>query len=111
MNPAYTDMYDALREAGATEQKALAAVADLPIPQHLATKEDLVQALGEIKVEIADLRGEIKTESANLRGDIKAEIASLRAEIANEFKGLYRWLLVSAVSITAVIVGILKLFP
>ena len=100
MNPAYTDMYDALREAGATEQKALAAVADLPIPQHLATKEDLVQALGDIKVEIA-----------NLRGDIKAEIASLRAEIANEFKGLYRWLLVSAVSITAVIVGILKLFP
>ena len=42
-----------------------------------------MQALGDIKVEIA-----------NLRGDIKAEIASLRAEIANEFKGLYRWLLV-----------------
>ena len=41
---------------------------------------------------------------ANLRADIKAEIA-------NEFKGLYRFLLVTAVSIIAVIVGILKLFP
>ena len=64
-------MFDALREeAGATEQKTLAAVADLPIPQHLASKEDLVQALGEIKIEITD-----------------------------EFKGLYRFLLVTAVSI------------
>ena len=69
MNHAYSDMYDALREARATKQKTLAAVTDLPIPQHLASKEDLVQALGEIKIEIAD-----------------------------EFKGLYRFLLVTAVS-------------
>ena len=69
MNHAYSDMYDALREeAGATEQKTLAAVADLPILQHLASKEDLVQALGEIKIEIAD-----------------------------EFKGLYPFFLVTAV--------------
>ena len=45
-----------------------------------------------------------KPGSPNLRADIKAEIA-------NEFKGLYRFLLVTAVSIIAVIVGILKLFP
>ena len=82
-------MYNALKELGASEESARAAVADFPMTQHLATKEDLLQALSEIRI----------------------EIASLRAEIANEFKGLYRWLLVSAVSITAVIVGILKLFP
>ena len=67
---------------GQPSKRRWPAVADLPIPQHLASKEDLVQALGEIKIEIAD-----------------------------EFKGLYRFLLVTAVSIIAVIVGILKLFP
>ena len=86
-------MYNALKELGASEESARAAVADFPMTQHLASREDLLQALGEIKIEIANLRGDIK------------------AEIANEFKGLYRFLLVTAVSIIAVIVGILKLFP
>ena len=49
-------LYDALREAGASEEKALAALAGLPLPQHLASKEDLLQAIGEVKVEIADFR-------------------------------------------------------
>ena len=89
MSHVHIGMYTALKELGASEESARAAVADFPMTQHLATKEDLLQALSEIRI----------------------EIASLRAEIANEFKGLYRWLLVSAVSITAVIVGILKLFP
>ena len=39
MNHVYSDMYDALREAGATEQKARATVADLPEPQHLSSVE------------------------------------------------------------------------
>ena len=42
-------LYDALREAGASEEKALAALATLPFPQHLATKEDLLKAIGEVK--------------------------------------------------------------
>ena len=52
-------LYDALREAGASEEKALAALAGLPLPQHLASKEDLLQAIGEVKVEIADFRSAI----------------------------------------------------
>ena len=40
-------MYNALKELGASEESARAAVADLPIPQHLATKEDLLKAIGE----------------------------------------------------------------
>ena len=52
---------DALREAGASEEKALAALAGLPLPQHLASKEDLLQAIGEVKVEIADFRSAMET--------------------------------------------------
>ena len=40
-----------------------AAVADLPIPQHLATKEDLA---------------EVKTEMATLRGDVMRELAIIK---------------------------------
>ena len=49
-------LYDALREAGASEEKALAALATLPFPQHLATKEDLLKAIGEVKTDLAVLK-------------------------------------------------------
>ena len=55
-------MYNALKELGASEESARAAVADLPIPQHLATKEDLLKAIGEAKVEMASLRGDVMRE-------------------------------------------------
>ena len=82
-------MYNALKELGASEESARAAVADFPMTQHLATREDLLQAIA----------------TNNER------IAGIEVQIAGEFKGLYRYLLVTAVSIIAVIVGILKLFP
>ena len=86
-------LYDALREAGASEEKARIAAADFPLPQYLASKEDLLKAFGEVKTEIADLRGEVKTEIANFRA------------------ALYRAAFLMAATIVTVIVGILKLFP
>ena len=47
----------------AQAESAKAAVADLPIPQHLATKEDLA---------------EVKTEMATLRGDVMRELAIIK---------------------------------
>ena len=79
---------------------ARAAVADLPIPQHLATKEDLLQ----VKVEINDRIGKVETGIANLRADVKTEIANFRAS-------LYWTAWILGGSIVTVIVGILKLFP
>ena len=65
-------LYDALREAGASEEKERIAAGDFPGGTHLASKEDLLQAIGEGK-----------TEVANLRGDVKVEIAGVKTEIAN----------------------------
>ena len=62
---------------GSTEDQAQSAVVDLPAPQHLASKEDLLQAIGEVK-----------TEFANLRGDVKAEIAGVKTEIATQFQAV-----------------------
>ena len=100
MSHVHIGLYDALRDAGASEEKARAGAADIPVGQNLATKEDLLQ----VKVEINDRIGKVETEIANLRGDVKAQIA-------DEFKTLYRYLLAIGATIITVIVGILKLFP
>ena len=56
-------LYETLRKLGADDESAKAAVADLPIPQHLATKED---------------PAEVKTEMATLRGDVMRELAIIK---------------------------------
>ena len=48
-------LYDALREAGASEEKARIAAADIPVGQNLVTKEDLLQAIAGINDRIAAL--------------------------------------------------------
>ena len=80
----YSGMYNALREAGTSEATARAAVADLPIPQHLASKEDLLQTIAGLEVQIANLRAEVKTEVANLRAEVKTDIAEFRGEIRRD---------------------------
>ena len=60
----HIELYDALREAGASEEKALAALATLPFPQHLATKEDLLKAIGEVKTDLAVLKFAVFTFGA-----------------------------------------------
>ena len=48
-------LYDALREAGASEETARAGAVDIPVGQHLATKEDLLQAIAGVNDRIAAL--------------------------------------------------------
>ena len=47
-----SEVYDALLEAGASETKAKAAAAAIPVGEHLATKGDIA----ELKAEIAALK-------------------------------------------------------
>ena len=67
-------MYNALKELGASEESARAAVADLPIPQHLASKEDLLQAIAGVN----DRIGKVETRIANLRGDVMRELGIIK---------------------------------
>ena len=68
-------LYDALREAGASEESARIAAGDFPAGPHLASKEDLLQAIAGVN----DRIGQVETEVANLRGDVKAEIGNFRS--------------------------------
>ena len=87
-------LYDALREAGASEEKALAALATLPLPQHLATKEDLLKAIGEVKTDLAVLKFAVFTFGAAIIGcssswfsspNASSEAAELRASPLRSF--------------------------
>lgn len=88
---AHIALYDALREAGASEEKARAAVADRPIPQNLASKEDLLEAIAgvndriaKVEVGVNDRIAAVETKLANLRAEVKTEIAELRGEIRRD---------------------------
>lgn len=94
-----TEIYDALKEAGATEEKARAATAAVPLTEHLATREDLVATgqqladrtggLGvELRQEIADLRSAVKEDLAGLRTEFKQNLADLRTEVDGKIADL-----------------------
>ena len=57
MSVIVSEVYDALLEAGASEEKAKAAAGAIPVGQQLATKQDIVN----LKAEITILRRTILT--------------------------------------------------
>ena len=57
MSVIVSEVYDALLEAGASEEKAKAAAGAIPIGQQLATKQDIA----DLKAEITVLRRAILT--------------------------------------------------
>ena len=61
-------LYDALREAGASEETARAGAVDIPLRQNLATKEDLLKAIGEVKTDLAVLKFAVFTFGAAIFG-------------------------------------------
>lgn len=78
MSLIHKELYDALIEAGASEQRARAAAAAMPDIERLATKDDIAQ----LRAEIAATRAESKQDNAELRTELKQDIADLRREVA-----------------------------
>ena len=101
-----SEVYEALREAGASEQSAKAAAGAIPVGQYFASKEDLQKAFGNVETEIAGLRGELKADIAG----VEVKIAEVKTDLANEFKTLYRHVWVVGASIVALIFTPSKLF-
>ena len=97
-------LYDALREAGASEEKARIAAGDFPAGAHLASKEDLLQAIGEVKVEIANFRSAMETR-------LQVEIANFRSametRLNDKFAPLDRGMAVLKYGYGPIIVGLL----
>ncbi len=84
MSTMLKEIYDALKEAGASEEKASAAAVAVSAYQldraNLATKEDIAR----LEKDIARLGGEI----ADLRLATKADLAELKADLIKWMVGI-----------------------
>ena len=54
-----SEVYDALIEAGTSEEKAKAAAGAIPVAKELATKEYLTEMAGGLETKIVDLKREM----------------------------------------------------
>ena len=115
MSMMVTEVYQALVDAGASEEKARAAAEAIPDMSDLADKNDLAGYRSELKQDIAELRSELKRDIAELRSELKQDIADLRSEVKQDIVGLkadlykHMWLMQGATIVA--IVGLLKLLP
>ena len=81
-----SEVYEAFRSAGVSEEKARDAASAIPVGERLATKDDIA----EVRAEIAEVRAELKGDIAEVRAELKGDIAEVRAEVAGvktELKG------------------------
>ena len=68
------EVYDALIEAGTSEQKAKAAAGAIPIAGELATKEDL----RELRDELGERIGKVEREMGERFGKLERDMAVLK---------------------------------
>ena len=110
-----TEVYQALVDAGTSEEKARAAAEAIPDMSDLADKNDVAEFRSELKHDIGNLRSELKQDIADLRSELKQDTVNLRSELKQDIVGLkadlykHMWLMQGATVLA--IVGLLKLLP
>ena len=83
-----SEVYDALIEAGATEEKARAAAAAIPFAEQLATREDISRLEAVTKEDISRLEAVTKEDISRLEVVTKEDIAKLSATTGEKFAKL-----------------------
>lgn len=68
------EVYEALIEAGTSEQKAKAAAGAIPISGELATKEDLRELRDELRNELGERIEQVKHELGERIGKLEREM-------------------------------------
>ena len=75
------EVYEALIEAGTSEQKAKAAAGAIPVAGELATKEDLRELRDELRDELGERIGKVERDLRELGerfGKVKRDLAVLK---------------------------------
>ncbi len=92
------DVYDALKEAKVSDQKAAAAVKAIEAVREEARLRRIEERIGEVRVDMEKGFGEVRAEIGELRantekgfGEVRAEIGELRAEMRSETR-LLKWM-------------------
>ena len=80
-----SEVYDALIEAGASEEKAKAAAGAIPLAERLATKEDLAELkaqFNELKVQFNERFAKVERDLALLKFGYGPVVLALLVKIA-----------------------------
>ena len=88
MSMMIAEIYDALVEAGTSEEKAKAAAAVVPVGDSLATKTDLQELRSEMKAGMQELRAELKSDMQELAVTTKADMQELGVTMEANIQGL-----------------------
>jgi hypothetical protein len=115
MSTMLKEVYDALKEAGASEEKASAAAVAISAYQldrgRLATKEDIAA----LKEDIVRLERATKEDIAKLKEDIadlRTELRTTRAELVAEIERMGRvvimWNVGTLIAVASVVFAILR---
>ena len=70
MDTLHTALYDALQEAGTSEEKARAAAAGFPPPEQIATKADIAR----LEIKIAQLETKMETKIGAIKEELTVRI-------------------------------------
>ena len=116
MDTLHTALYDALQEAGTSEEKARAAAAGFPPPEQIATKADIARLdikmetkFAQIDIRIAQLETKMETKFAQI--DIRiAQLETKISEIKEELTVRIMWAQGVTIGVLGVLITTLKLF-
>ncbi|MYA79574.1 MAG: hypothetical protein F4X39_03480 [Acidobacteriia bacterium] len=84
------EVYDALIEAGTSEQKAKAAAGAIPIAGELATKEDLRELRDELGERIEKVERELGERIGKVERELGERIGKVEREMGERFGKLER---------------------
>ncbi len=85
------DVYDALKEAKVSDQKAAAAVKAIEAVREEARLRRIEERIGEVRVDMEKGFGEVRAEIGELRADMEKGFGELRAEMRSEIL-LLKWM-------------------
>jgi hypothetical protein len=119
MSTMLKEVYDALKEAGASEEKASAAavaVAAYSLDRgNLATKEDIARLeratkedIGRLKEAIARLELVTKDDIADLRTELRTTHAKLAAEIERMGRVVIMWNVGTLIAVAGLVFAIIR---
>lgn len=92
-----------LREGGFTQQQADTLTKGLQeaLTATVATKADLSEVKAALKADLSEVKGELKTDITNVR----SELAASREDTAKGFQDVYKFMVVSTLTIAGTIIG------
>ena len=78
-------LYDALKEAKVSDQKAAAAVEAVEARHDEQRLRRIEERIGELQNDITELRNDMEKNIAELRSDMEKNIAELRSDMEKRF--------------------------